>query len=145
MPIMCMPIMHMPIMRMPIMRMPLLSPALCCAAGCAFQTANNTRSWLSCFGCAVMDPWRHQRDNVQLMFPPYAPSAALSMYAPMIRAWAEFFPVSSMRFINYQALLEQPMQMANHMLRYLGALVAGGLPRAEECGCCGWVLCCLPL
>lgn len=63
---------------------------------------------------------KHKADNINLMFPPYAPSAALSMYAPMIKAWSEHVPLDEMRIVNYQSLLDDPLDITNQMLRYLG-------------------------
>jgi hypothetical protein len=63
---------------------------------------------------------QHKSDNINLMFPPYAPSAALSMYAPMIKAWSEHVPLEQMRIINYQSLVDDPLSITNQILRYLG-------------------------
>jgi hypothetical protein len=63
---------------------------------------------------------QHKSDNINLMFPPYAPSAALSMYAPMIKAWSEHVPLDQMRIINYQSLVDDPLSITNQILRYLG-------------------------
>ena len=43
-----------------------------------------------------MDPWRHLVSNIHTLNPPYAPSAALSMYAPMLEAWLEHWPAEQL-------------------------------------------------
>jgi hypothetical protein len=77
---------------------------------------------MDCFGCAVMDPWRHQRDDVNLMFPPFAPSSALSMYGPMLREWLEYFDSSSLQVVNYETAIKDPLQVAQRLLNFIGAL-----------------------
>ena len=64
---------------------------------------------------------KHKSDNIHIVFPPYAPSAALSMYAPMLKAWSEHVPLDQMRIVNYQSLVDGPLDIVNQMLRYLGA------------------------
>ena len=43
------------------------------------------------------------------------------MYAPMIKAWSEQVPLDEMRVVNYQSLVDNPLEIVNQMLRYLGA------------------------
>lgn len=90
-------------------------------AGCSFEDANSARSWMSCFGCGTMDPWKHMRDDIHIGYHPYTPSAALSMYEPMLRAWTEYFPMEELRVMNYHDLVASPLEMVNHVLRHAGA------------------------
>lgn len=97
----------------------LVSKHIC--AGCSFEGKTNPRSWMSCFGCTAMDPWKHKRDNIHIGFHPYIPSAALSMYEPMLRAWTEHFPMKDLRIINYHDLVTDQLETLNHVLRFAGA------------------------
>jgi hypothetical protein len=92
--------------------------------GCTFEDVNQTRTWTECFGCSLMDPWRHRTANINIERPPYAPSAALSMYAAMLREWRIFFPLEDMRVMNYQDLVDDPFTVVNALLRYLGTNLA---------------------
>lgn len=67
---------------------------------------------------------KHKADNINIGFPPYAPSAALSMYAPMIKAYNEHVPLDQMRIVNYQSLVNDPLGITNQMLRFLGVVLA---------------------
>eukprot|EP00892_Ulva_mutabilis_P010751 jgi/Ulvmu1/8048/UM004_0285.1 len=87
---------------------------------CSFESADQERSWMSCFGCQTMDPWKHKRDNIHIRYPPYAPSAALSMYEPMLRAWTEFFPMEDVRVVNYHDLVKDQLEIVNQVLRHAG-------------------------
>jgi Sulfotransferase domain len=75
---------------------------------------------MDCYGCAVMDPWRDKRDGVHLMFPPFAPSIALSMYAPMLREWLHYFNSTSIHVMNYEEAIKDPLETANTLLRFIG-------------------------
>ena len=75
-----------------------IAHALCLRAGCTFASAGNQkRAWLDCFGCHLMDPWRHKVSQIYTGVPPYAPSAALGMYAAMLAEWLEWFPAQQMQ------------------------------------------------
>jgi hypothetical protein len=75
---------------------------------------------MDCYGCAVMDPWRHMVSNIHTTTPPFVPSAALGMYAEMLQAWLAFFPSENMHIINYKQLVEKPFESVNRMLREIG-------------------------
>lgn len=44
-----------------------------------------------------MDPWRHKVSQIYTGLPPYAPSAALGMYAAMIEEWLKWFPTEQLQ------------------------------------------------
>lgn len=69
-----------------------------------------------------MDPWRNKVSDIHIRGPPYAPSAALSMYAPMLEAFLQYFPAEQMQVVNYEDLVEHPFDIVNRLLRHIGVL-----------------------
>lgn len=57
------------------------------------------------------------------MTQPYAPSAALGLYAEMLQAWLEYWPAEQMVVMNYEDLVAQPETLVNGILQKLGAPV----------------------
>jgi hypothetical protein len=108
-------------------------------AGCDFSQdgAPRAKTWLECFGCPLMDPWRHKVSNVHTTTPPYPPSAGLGMYAPMLEAWLQWWPEGQLQVMNYQELVDRPFELVNSVLARLGALHSTFVvaQRAHACRC----------
>ena len=82
------------------------------------------RSWLDCFGCGVLEPWRHLTEGAHVTTPPYVPSAALGMYAAMLTEWLRWWPAAQLRALNYQQLADEPLAVVNALLRFVGARIS---------------------
>jgi hypothetical protein len=85
---------------------------------------------MDCVGCRVLDPWKHLVGGKYIDEPPYVPSAALGMYAEMLKEWMNYFPPENMQVINYQELVDKPFEVVNRMLRFIGALHHGRANRS---------------
>jgi hypothetical protein len=92
-------------------------------AGCSFESedpSQQNKTWMDCFGCGVLDPWKHLVSGENIVVPPYVPSAALGMYAKMLTEWMQYFPAENMRALNYQQLVDNTFQVVNDLLRFMG-------------------------
>lgn len=87
--------------------------------GCAFQNESQNRTWMECFGCEMMDPWQYRRPGSEVQRGAYAPSLALSMYAPMLKTFMEYFNSSMVQVLNYEGVVDDVQTAVNNVLHFL--------------------------